>query len=87
MSNQKVGAFEIVLLIVGVSAAFLGFQLINNVYIIEKSMGWLMIISLFNWLILLVLFVSLSLTVDVSKKQLEQLEKIASLLGKKKGKK
>jgi len=87
MADAKVSAFEIVLLIVGIVASFLGFQLINRAYVVEKEITWMMIIAIFNWLMLLVLFVSLSLTVDTSKKQLAELKNLASLISQKKGRK
>ena len=86
MAESKISAFEIVLLVVGIAASFLGFHLINKTYIAEQEITWMMIIAIFNWLMLLVLFVSLSLAVDVSKKQLAQMEMITEYLksGKKK---
>ena len=86
MVDTKISAFEVVLLIVGLAAGILGFNLINQVYIAEFRITWLMLIAIFTWLMLLVLFVSLSLAVDVSKKQLTELKNIANLL-QKKGKK
>jgi hypothetical protein len=86
MADSKVSTFEIVLLIVGIAAAVLGFHLINQAYLIEKTLTWTMIIAIFNWLMLLVLFVSLSLTVDVTKKQLAEMKNIAESLSKKKRK-
>jgi len=87
MANVKLSGFEIVLLIVGVTAAFLGFQMINQVYSRDGILGWNMVIAIFAWLILLVLFISLSVAVDVSKKQLTELRNISAILGQKKGKK
>ena len=82
MPEPRISPFEIVLLVVGLGAAFLGFQLINQAYNIEKEVGWLMIIAIFNWLMLLVLFVFLSLAVDVSKKQLNKTEVLIELFQK-----
>ena len=81
--NSKISAFEIVLLVVGIAAAFLGFQLINHVYSIQMGVSWLMVIAIFSWLTLLVLFISLSLAVDVSKKQLEETKRMIEILEKK----
>lgn len=64
--------FEIVLLIVGLSAGLLGFQLINKIFLREINMSWQMGIAIFDWLTLLVLFVLLSLTVELSRRQLEE---------------
>ena len=69
------GLFDIVLLVVGISAAILGFQLINQAYKAENGqISWLMIIAIFNWLSLLVMFILLSVMVDVSKKELNELK-------------
>ena len=87
MVTAKITAFEVLLLVVGIAAAFLGFQLINKVFLEERVVSLLMIIAIFSWLNLLVLFISLSLAVDVSKKQLIQLKNIVILLSKKSGKK
>jgi|TARA_Y100000310_G_C20648866_1_gene798242 hypothetical protein len=87
MLKTKITAFDTLLLIVGVAAAYLGFQLINQVYLLEKTLSWLMVISIFLWLMLLILFILLSVAADVSKKQLAEMMTIAELLSKKKGKK
>ena len=88
MSGPRISTFEIILLIVGILAGIMGFILINQVFKAEgEASSWLMIIAIFNWLILLVLFVSLSLTVDISKKQLHEIKKLVDLLGQKKSKK
>jgi len=83
--GSKVSTFEVILLIVGVAAAILGFHLINQVYSVEKEISWFMVIAIFNWLMLLVLFISLSLAVDVSKKQLEETKRLIEILEQKKG--
>ena len=87
MPDTRVNTFEIVLLFVGIAAAILGFQLINYVYTEEGKISWMMVISIFNWLMLLVLFVSLSLAVDVSKKQLAEMKNMVYILSQKKGRK
>ena len=76
----KLTTFEVVLLFVGVVTAFLGFQLINQIYTTEGTLSWLMAISIFNWLILLVLFILLSLTLDTSRKELEELKELVKIL-------
>ena len=81
MVIAKISAFEVVLLIVGITSAILGFKLINLVHSQDGTVSWMMVIAIFNWLTLLVLFISLSLAVDVSKKQLAQMVEIANLLG------
>ncbi|MBI2208063.1 hypothetical protein HYU50_01055 [Candidatus Woesearchaeota archaeon] len=80
---SRISVFEMVLLIVDIAAAVLGFQLINQVYSMENGVSWFMIIAIFSWLTLLVLFISLSLVVDVSKKQLEEIRRIIVILEKK----
>ncbi len=80
MPDSKMNVFEIVLLIVGLGAAILGFQLINQVYRAESQISWLMIIAIFNWLTLLVLFILLSLMVDVSKKELNEIKMLIYLM-------
>lgn len=81
MAENRFSIFDIVLLIVGIGAAFLGFQLINQEYTAEKGqLSWLMIIAIFNWLTLLVLFILLSVMVDVSKKELNAIKTLIYLL-------
>ena len=88
MEGNKMSVFEIILLIVGLGAAILGFQLINQVYKTEGGQtSWLMIIAIFNWLTLLILFILLSLMVDVSKKELHEIRTLIYLLYEKKKRK
>ena len=87
MAETRISAFEVVLLIVGIAVTFLGFQLIGQVYNQEIRISWLMLIAIFTWLTLLVLFISLSVAVDVSKKQLVELKNISETLRGKKDKK
>ena len=85
MPDTKMNVFEIVLLVVGIGAAILGFQLINQAYKLEGSqLSWMMVIAIFSWLTLLVLFILLSLMVDVSKKELNEIKMMILLLSKKK---
>ena len=87
MSYKKFNVFEIVLLVVGICAGILGFQLINQVYKIEGKLSWLMVIAIFSWLTLLVLFILLSLMVDVSKKELNEVKQMIHLLSESRKKK
>ena len=88
MPDTKMNVFEIVLLVVGLGAAILGFRLINLAYKAEGSqLSWLMVIAIFSWLTLLVLFILLSLMVDVSKKELNEVKTMIYLLSEKKNKK
>ena len=88
MQETKMNVFEIVLLVVGIGAAVLGFQLINQVYKAESGqLSWMMVIAIFNWLTLLILFILLSLMVDVSKKELREIRTLIHLLYEKKKRK
>lgn len=81
MLEEKTNVFEIVLLVVGIGAAILGFYLIRQVYSAESGqISWLMIIAVFNWLTLLVMFILLSLIVDVSKRELKEIKTMIGLL-------
>ena len=83
MEESKFSIFDVVLLIVGIGAAFLGFQLINQAYTAEKGqISWLMIIAIFNWLTLLVMFILLSVMADVSKKELREIKALIFLMSK-----
>jgi hypothetical protein len=84
MDSSKLGTFEMLLVIVSLTVTILGFQLINTVYQQQGKVDALLLITIFNWLTLLVMFILLSITVDVSKKQLDKLEVVVGLLTKKK---
>ena len=84
MEDGKISVFDIVLLVVGISVVFLGFQLINKAYKAEQSQfGWLMIIAIFSWLTLMILFILLSVMVDVSKKELREIRALIYMLSEK----
>lgn len=87
MPNNKTNVFEIVLLLVGVGSAALGFQLINRVYKMEGQLSWLMVTSIFSWLTLLIMFILLSLIVDTSKKELNEIKTLIELISNDKKKK
>ena len=81
MLSSKMNIFEIVLLIVGIGVGILGFQLINKAYTAQDNqLSWLMIIAIFNWLTLLVMFILLSLMVDVAKRELNETKTMIYLL-------
>ena len=81
MAENRMNMFDIVLLVVGIGAAILGFQLINQAYKAESSqISWLMIIAIFSWLSLLVMFILLSVMVDVSKKELNEIRSLIFLM-------
>lgn len=84
MANSQMSVFDVVLLVVGIGASILGFQLINQVYISENGrLSWLMIIAIFNWLTLLIMFILLSLIVDMSKKELSEVRTMIRILSEK----
>ena len=88
MLGKKTDIFEVVLLVVGIGASFLGFQFINKVFDLDNGqLSWPMLIAIFSWLTLLVLFILLSLIVDNSKKELEQMKVLIEMLSEKKKKK
>ena len=88
MPDAKMNVFEAVLLVVGLGAAVLGFQFINQIYKSEGGQtSWLMIIAIFNWLTLLILFILLSLMVDVSKRELKEVRALIDLLSRRNSKK
>ena len=81
MAESRMSVFDVVLLIVGIGAAVLGFQLINQAYKAESGqISWLMIIAIFNWLSLLVMFILLSVMVDISKKELSEIKMLIYML-------
>ena len=83
MAENRMSVFDFVLLVVGIGASVLGFQLINQAYRAESGqISWLMIIAIFSWLTLLVMFILLSLMVDVSKRELKEIRTLIELLSK-----
>ena len=78
----EISTFELMILIVGCAAVILGFNLINRVYITDYAMSWPMVISIFTWLILLVLFILLSINVDSTKQTLKEITEIKDILKK-----
>ena len=85
MAESKISIFDVVLLLVGIGVAILGFNLIKHAYETESTQeGWLMIISIFSWLTLIVLFIMLSLIVDTSKKELDEIKTMIYMLSKNK---
>jgi len=56
--------------------AYLGFNLINHQFMIDRQVSWMMIIAIFLWLILTMIFIFLSLAIYLSKKQLFELNHI-----------
>ncbi len=64
-SKRKINFFEKVLLIVGLGVTIVGFFLIRAAYMSEKGLTWLMLLTIFSWLTVLILFVVSSLNADV----------------------
>jgi len=80
--RAEINTFELMVLIVGCAAVVLGFNLINRIYITDYVMGWPMVISIFTWLIMLVLFILLSINVDSTKQTLKEITEIKNILKK-----
>ena len=66
--------FEKVLLVVGLGVTLVGFFLIQAAYKSDQGLTWLMLLTIFSWLTLLILFVVSSLNADVK----EELVRILS---------
>ncbi|HLD87324.1 MAG TPA: hypothetical protein VJB12_04630 [Candidatus Nanoarchaeia archaeon] len=79
----KTNAFEIILLLVGISAAYLGFKFINLLFLADGALSWNMILAIFLWLIMLLLFILMSLQVNVAKNQLLEIQRIAKVVEEK----
>tara|TARA_Y100000310_G_scaffold327718_1_gene394531 strand:+ start:1563 stop:1988 length:426 start_codon:yes stop_codon:yes gene_type:complete len=62
---RKINMFEKILLAVGLAVTVGGFYLINRTYANLPGLSWIMIVAIFGWLILIVLFVISSTSVDV----------------------
>ena len=63
--KRKINFFEKVLLVVGLMVTIVGFFLIRAAYMTEKDLTWLMLLTIFSWLTVLILFVVSSLNADV----------------------
>ena len=79
-TERRISTFELMILILGLAVAILGFVLINKQYSNEGERSWLLIMTIFLWLILLILFIQLSIQVDLSRKQLEEIRVMNELL-------
>lgn len=66
--------FEKTLLVVGLGVTIVGFFLIRAAYKSEQGLTWLMLLTIFSWLTLLILFIVSSLNADVK----EELVRILS---------
>jgi cell division protein FtsX len=85
--KTNISAFEIMVLFVGFGVVILGFNLINKVYKANYEMGWLMVIAIFLWLMLLTQFILLSINVDSTKNILNEIKDIKETIKKNKKKK
>ncbi|NOZ80706.1 MAG: hypothetical protein GXP63_03450 [DPANN group archaeon] len=57
--------FEKILLVVGLGVTVVGFFLIQEAYKSDQGLTWLMLLTIFSWLTLLILFIVSSLNADV----------------------
>jgi hypothetical protein len=71
--NHKISVFEIVILFVGILLTYFGFRVVFSLYEHYGEISWLMMTTIFVWLILLVMFILLSLGVDTNKRQLQEI--------------
>ncbi|MBN1156771.1 hypothetical protein JXA85_04085 [Candidatus Woesearchaeota archaeon] len=62
---RKTTMFEKILLIVGLGVTIVGFYLIRIAYLTEQGLTWLMLLTIFSWLTVLILFIVSSLNADV----------------------
>ena len=65
LCGRKINTFEKILLIVGLAVTLGGFYLIDRTYASLPGLSWIMILAIFGWLILIILFVISSNSVDV----------------------
>ena len=71
--DHKLSIFEIAILFIGIVLTFFGFRIIMSLYRYYGEFGWLMVITIFVWLILLVLFILLSIGVDANRRQVKEI--------------
>ena len=62
---RKINLFEKILLVVGLGVTVVGFYLIRMAYMTEQGLTWLMLLTIFSWLTVLILFIVSSLNADV----------------------
>lgn len=62
---RRVNVFEIILLLVGLAIGIIGFITINNLYSAQGALSWQMLISVFLWLVLIVLLILAATMEDV----------------------
>jgi len=62
--RHKFVIFRLMLLLVSLTVTYFGFKFINSIYQQDGQYTWLMIISIFQWLTLLIIFVQLALKVE-----------------------
>ena len=89
---RRTSSFEKMLLIVGLLVLFIGYFLINKVYIVEGSkLSWGFLQTIFLWLLMVIFIILLAIGEDIKEGILiEQLDEIKSLKdsilrGRKKG--
>jgi len=65
MGSRPHNFFEKGLLVVGLGVTVIGFFLIKTAYNNEQGLTWLMLLTIFSWLTVLILFIVSSLNADV----------------------
>ena len=71
--DHRLSVFEIAILFVGILLTYFGFRIVMSLYQYYGEFSWSMMITIFVWLILLVMFILLSLGVDANKRQLKEI--------------
>ena len=71
--DHKLSVFEIAILFVGILLTYFGFRIVMSLYNVDGEFTWLSAITVFTWLILLVLFILLSLGVDANRRQVKEI--------------
>ena len=91
MANEYIRTptvFEKLLLVVGIVVVIVGYGLIHKLVLIDNALSWNMIISIFMWMLIILLIVATAVTENVKeeiKAILEkEIEKIRLLRKKKK---
>lgn len=78
--NLKFSLFEMMILLVGILLTYFGFNTVSYLYQIDQMISWEMMTTIFTWLMLLVLFILLSMGVDASRRQLEEVKLLKEII-------
>jgi hypothetical protein len=76
----RLSLFEILMLVVGLLGTFLGFKLINGLFMVDGRISWDMLGTIFLWLIFMTIFILMSFMVEVSRKHYEETKSMHSLI-------